>query len=329
MLKRLLCLLALALLLIPSALAESTAAEAGAFPALNAEGFLDAGEFVYINAEGGVWRYVDQDLKVEIYRRTTSGPDPHDKQKRVRNWTWYEAEVWSRNDEAWRIFTNIEDQHMSTAAWPELVAKKNQTVLAINTDYAPHRYANRKKKHNNVGIIIRNGKVFSENTRATNGKTWPPLDVLALYPDGRMELYESNEKTAQEYLDMGVTNTLAFGPWLIRDGKMNDSDFATMNQGNNPRTAIGMIEPGHTVAMMLEGRHKGSVGGYLDFLAERMLEKGCTMAFNLDGGETSFMTFMGEQISITGGANNKNLYARRTTELLGIGTSALVPDYEK
>ena len=324
MLKRIFCLLAVLILFLPTAQAEEVlvtanpSIEAGAFPVLNEDGFLDIGEFVYANEEAGVWRYVAQNLKVEIYRLTG-------KNEKGSNLTWYEAEVWSRNDETWRFFTNNEGKHMSGNAWPYIVAQKNQIVLAINTDFAQHRYP---KKNNSVGIVIRDGKVFSDKTKNTTHKAWPPLDVLALYPDGRMEIYESAEKTAQEYLDMGVTSTVCFGPWLIRDGQLNTEEFATMNLGNNPRTAIGMVEPGHTFAMMLEGRHKGSVGAYLNFLAERMYEKGCTLAFNLDGGETSCILFMGEQLNTVGGASNKDSNARKTTELLGIGVSELVPKYE-
>ena len=314
MLKRIFCLLAVLMMLLPGALAE----EPGAFPVLNEEGFLDVGEYVYINEEAGVWRYVDDQLKVEIYRRTG-------KNEKGKNLTWFEAEVWSRGDEIWRIFSNVEGKHMSTAAWPYAVAQKNQLVLGISTDFAQNRYP---KKDASVGVIIRNGKVFSDKTRPATSKKWPPLDVLALYPDGNMEVYVSDEHTAQEYLDMGVQTTLAFGPLLIRDGVRNDADINSMNLGNNPRVAIGMVEKGHTFAMMLEGRHSGSVGGYLDFLADRMLEKGCTLAINLDGGETACMTFMGEQITYVGGISNKNAYARKTTELLGIGVSELVPDYE-
>ncbi len=319
MMKKLLCLLAVLMMLLPASLAENPSLEMGAFPVLNAEGFLDVGEYVYKNEDAGVWRYVDDKLKVEIYRR-------HGKNEKGSNLLWYEAEVWSRADETWQLFTNEEGKHMSSNAWPWIVAQKNQVVLAINTDYAQHRYP---KKDKNVGIVIRNGKVFSDKTKNTTGKAWPPLDVLALYPDGNMEIYESSEKTAQEYLDMGVTSTLCFGPWLIRDGVLNTEEFATMNLGNNPRTAIGMVENGHYFAMMLEGRDKTrSVGAFLNFLAERMHEKGCTLAFNLDGGETSCMLFMGEQINAVGGTNNKDGSARRTTELFGIGVSDLVPDYE-
>ncbi len=310
MIRKILCLFAILLLVCSTCLAE------GEFPALNAEGFLDEGEFVYANEEEGVWRYASQDLKIEIIRRSEEEPI------KVR---WYEAEVWSKGDEVWRLFTNEEGKHMSTNSWPYIVAQKNQAVLAISTDFAQYRYP---KRDTSVGIIIRNGKVFSKKTRKSTYKGFPNLDVLALYPDGRMEVYDSDEKTADEYLTMGVTTTLAFGPYLIRDGVINTEGLAHLSKSRNPRAAIGMVEPGHTFAMMLEGRCKESKGGTVDFLAEKMLARGCTTAFNLDGGETACILFMGEQLNIVGGANNKAGNARRTTELLGIGVSEQVPKYE-
>ncbi len=310
MIKRILCLLATLLLVCSNCLAE------GEFPQLNADGFLDEGEFVYANEDEGVWRYASQDLKIEIIRRSEEEPI------KVR---WYEAEVWSKGDEVWRLFTNEEGKHMSTNSWPYIVAQKNQAVLAISTDFAQYRYP---KRDTSVGIIIRNGKVFSKKTRKSTYKGFPNLDVLALYPDGRMEVYDSDEKTADEYLAMGVTTTLAFGPYLIRDGVINTEGLAHLSKSRNPRAAIGMVEPGHTFAMMLEGRCKESKGGTVDFLAEKMLARGCTTAFNLDGGETACILFMGEQLNIVGGANNKAGNARRTTELLGIGVSEQVPKYE-
>ena len=263
MIKRILCLLATLLLVCSTCLAE------GEFPQLNADGFLDEGEFVYANEAEGVWRYASQDLKIEIIRRSEEEPI------KVR---WYEAEVWSKGDEVWRLFTNEEGKHMSTNSWPYIVAQKNQAVLAISTDFAQYRYP---KRDTSVGIIIRNGKVFSKKTRKSTYKGFPNLDVLALYPDGRMEVYDSDEKTADEYLAMGVTTTLAFGPYLIRDGVINTEGLAHLSKSRNPRAAIGMVEPGHTFAMMLEGRCKESKGGTVDFLAEKMLARGCTTAFNL------------------------------------------------
>ena len=314
MLKRFLCLLAV-LMLFAAAMGESAAPEIGAFPVLNEEGFLDVGEFVFIDDDHGVWRYVDDKLKVEIYRRKGQN-------QKGNKATWYEAEVWSREDETWQMFTNVPGKYMSIADTPYKVAQKNQLVLGLNTDYAQSRYANRKKD-NRIGIILRNGKEISDVTLKSTSKKWPPLDVLALYPDGNMEVYNSDEHTLQEYIDMGVQTTLAFGPYLIRDGVRNEADVSGMSTANNPRTAIGIIEKGHTFAVMVEGRVEGSAGSNLVFLADLMEQKGCTTAFNLDGGRTACILFMGKQISAVENGPN----ARPTTELLGIGVSELVPDY--
>lgn len=317
MFKKMLCLLTALLLLLPAVQAEaSQTGEPGAFPVLNEEGFLDVGEFVYANEETGVWRYVDDELKIEICR-------VHGKNQKGNNAIWYEAEIWCRGDENWQIFTNLEDKHMSSADYPHKVARKNQAVFGINTDYAQSRYANRKKD-NRIGIILRNGKDFSDVTLKATSKKWPPLDVLALYPDGNMEVYDSDEHTLQEYIDMGVTTTMAFGPYLIRDGVRNEADVNGMSTANNPRTAIGMIGKGHYFAVMVEGRVEGSVGSNLVFLADLMEQKGCTTAFNLDGGRTACIVFMGEQLN----AVENGGYSRPTTELLGIGVSELVPEYE-
>ena len=50
------------------------AAEEGEFPALNDAGFLDSGEFVFEDAENGVWRYASETLRIEIFRREQKKP---------------------------------------------------------------------------------------------------------------------------------------------------------------------------------------------------------------------------------------------------------------
>ena len=54
-----------------------------------------------------------------------------------------------------------------------------------------------------------------------------------------------------------------------------------------------------------------------------MLEKGCQLAFNLDGGQSSTIVFMGEQICTIGGTTGKNASARRTAESGSASASAL------
>ena len=284
-------------------------AEEGAFPPLNEKGFLDEGEFVYENEEDGVWRYASATLRIEIYRRT------QDKPKQV----WYEAEIWADDGEAFSLIPVNPDKRFTSQAFPYKLARQSRTVFAINTDFAQLRY-NQKIR---MGVIIRDRVVRSEVTWRQGASKFPNLDVLALYPDGNMEVYASDEKTAQEYLDMGVQSTLAFGPILIRDGELNSKALKKYGTSSAQRTAIGMVEKGHYFAMMLEGRLERSKGAGISFLAERMKEKGCTLAFNLDGGQTACMVFMGRQICDID-ERKSNVSSRKTSEILGIGTSEAV-----
>ena len=235
--KRFVALLFALTMLCAAALAE------GEFPELNEQGFLDEGEFVYENADDGIWRYVSETLKVEIKKYVQSSP------KRI----WYEAEVWTNGDEAFHMIPANPDDRMG----------------------------------------------------------------------GDMQVFLSNEKTAEEYLAMGAYDVLAFGPYLIRDGELNEFGLETYGLSHAQRTAIGMVEPGHYFAMMLEGRHSKSSGDGISFLAEKLYERGCTQAFNLDGGATSCIVFMGKQLNISN-AEYPRASARGTAEILGIGTSELV-----
>ncbi len=292
----------------------------GAWPALNTEGYLDSGEFVYEGAEEGLWRYCSGTLKIEIVRKTETKP---------LKLIWYEAEVWSRR-ETFGFVTNEPGKHFSSAGWPPDVCAKNGAVLAINGDYASNRWNNTHypKQRYKVGIILRDGEIKSSETKKSGNTSFPNLDTLAIYPDGRLEVHDSKELTAEEYLERGASDVLAFGPWLIRDGtvRSNLNRFAT--SGRNPRTALGMIEPGHYIAVMVEGRHKGSKGCEMNRLAEIMMDRGCVQALNLDGGETSCILFMGKQICTVGSAGNRKGYARKEPEFLAIGTSSLVEGYE-
>jgi len=306
--KRLLSLLVLITLLIPAVFAL---AEEGDFPELDEAGFLAEGEFVYQNEVDGIWRYVSVTLKVEIFRK-------YDKEK---NLTWYEAEIWSRDGDVFRCIPNDPEDRVGSEDWPANIAKKSGTVFAINSDFAHLRLQQKQRS----GILIRDKVILAERTLAHNKGTFPNLDNMALYPDGRMDVYASDAYTAKEYLEMGALDVLAFGPYLIMDGEMNEAALKKYGRSNAPRTAVGMVEPGHYYAMMLEGRHSKSRGAGITFLAERLKEKGCRTGFNLDGGQTATMVFMGEQIIHVGKTSGTNASARRAAEILGIGTSEQVP----
>ena len=308
-------MLAMALLLLLSGLWTAAAraeAEAPEGPALNAEGFLDEGEYVREDEENGYWEYASPTLHVVINRRYTTDPVPL---------YWWEADIRTRGGERWFMPTAVEGKHLSVSRWPYLVAQRNKVVFAINNDYAQGRYPSR---NNSVGIIIRDGRILWSKTRRSQSRNaFPNLDIMAFMPDGSFEVFDYNAHTAEEYLDMGVENLLCFGPWLIRDGEVNEV-LDKVGQNRNPRTVIGMVENGHYAAIVSEGRSRRSKGCTLRFMTDRLLEMGCTVGFNLDGGETSFMTFMGVQLNLAGGANNRYGSARRASDIVAIGVSDLV-----
>lgn len=315
MIRRIVALVLMMALLCAGALAEEEGSGEGEFPALNAEGFLDEGEFVYENKDEGVWRYASPTLKIEIIRYKETQP---------KNQIWYEAEIWSREGERFKLIPYNAEKRMKSLNWPYKVARETRTVFGINTDYAQVRMLRKQK----TGVVIRDGEVYAETTRKRGAKGFPNLDVMALYPDGNMEVYYSDEKTAEEYLAMGVESTLAFGPILIRDGELNEEGLKKYGTSSAQRTAIGMVEKGHYFAMMMEGRRNDAKGAGVSFLAEKLYDRGCTVALNLDGGQTSCMVFMGHQICNIGKSAKDRVSARKTPELVGIGTSELVAEMD-
>ena len=310
--KKLLAILSALLLLWVYASAEE--GKEGEFPALNDAGFLDSGEFVWEDAENGVWRYASETLRIEIFRREQKKP------ARV----WYEAEIFcaegstgprmvANDPENWKKSANMD--------YPHKIARKNGTVLAVSSDFAQLRLQQKKSR---PGIIIRDGEILSDRTKKRNGKDFPTLDCLAIWPDGDMKVYYSDEMSAEEYLEAGAVDVLAFGPILIRDGELNKEALDKYGTSHAQRTAVGMVEKGHDWFMMLEGRIQRSKGDGIRFLAEKLYEKGCTIGFNLDGGDTSCIVFMGHQLCKMQNGK-KNLSSRRTSDILGVGYSELLP----
>ena len=286
-------------------------AEESDFPELNEKGFLDSGEFLYENDEEGLWRYASETLWVEVRRIIQPKPAR----------TWYEAEIRCAEGADVPHMIPLDPEHwMTRQEYPYKLTRTTRTVIAVSSDYAWHRVVNKAR----VGILIRDGTVYSEKTRKKGAKQFPNLDTLALFPDGDMQVFDSDEKTAQEYLDMGVRDVLAFGPWLIRDGEVNEAALKQYGKSSAERVAVGMAEKGHYWFMMLEGRIKRSKGAGISFLTEKMQEKGCSVAFNLDGGQTASIVFMGHQLCRMKDGK-KNYASRRTAEVLGVGTSELVP----
>ena len=200
--------------------------------------------------------------------------------------------------------------------------RREQAVFGINDDQFGHRIYN----HVMVGIIIRNGKLISDRTRRNGNLSWPTLDTAAFFSDGSMLTFNSQDHTGEEYLHMGASTVLSFGPWLVQRGTINplcNKYFTT----REPRTAIGMIEPYHYVAISVEGRVAQSRGVGMQWLAERMLALHAKEAINLDGGKTTSLIFMGKSLK-SNNPDGKFIKRRSVTGMITLGTSAQVPSME-
>ena len=196
--------------------------------------------------------------------------------------TYYLADIYIKDINSFRtaVALDYEEQNqgdrknvMSTLQLSELTS----AILAISGDsFAFHD-----------GIVVRNG-VEWENKLPLYG------DICVLYYDGTMETYSQKIKRADvdEIYAKKPYQIWTFGPQLLVDGQIPTS-FA--NTKANPLCAIGYYEPGHYCFILVDGRQKGySWGMNYAELARVFFDLGCKVAFNLDGGDTAVMTYLGE-----------------------------------
>ena len=91
------------------------------------------------------------------------------------------------------------------------------------------------------------------------------------------------------------------------------------------RLAIGVAEDGHYIVVMCEGRVKRSKGVQMADLAQIMLDRGCTLAVNMDGGQSAVVTFMGHQLNQVVSSDPNG---REQADILIFGTSEQVGSFE-
>lgn len=291
-------------------------------PELNERGFLDEGEFIYSSEDEGLWIFIDETSKIIIERKYDA----------TQPLTWFEAD----------LYTDVAAGEMIRSIWNDPVKKskvradaaetatKQGVVFAMNTDYFTYR-VDVNASGRATGVVVREGEIlyddpYTEKKANVNG-LFPNLDMCAFFADGSMQVYRSYEITAQELVEQGAYMVYSFGPYLMKDGKLSEMAYES-SESKNPRCAIGMVEPGHYVAIMAEGRLKRSEGVTVSYLAKLMRAKGCQVAFNLDGGQTAVMVFMGKQINQIGAYDGGKTNSRKTCEVMGVGYSEQVGVYE-
>lgn len=289
-------------------------------PELNEKGFIDEGEFIYSSEEDGLWLFVNQTCKVIIQRKYDA----------TQPLTWFECDLYGdvEKGEILKTVQNDAEKMGKVRVDATETAKKHNVVFAMNTDYYTYRVAvNNSRK---TGVVIRDGQILYDDRyteKQVSDSLFPNLDTLTFYPDGSMSVHHSWELTAQEYIDNGAYDVYSFGPYLIKDGKLSERAYNS-SDSRNPRAAVGMVEPGHYVAIMCEGRLKRSTGVTVGYLAKLMRAKGCQVAFNIDGGQTAVVVFMGKQLNMIGAYDGGKTNSRPTSEVMGFGRSDQVGVYE-
>ena len=278
-------------------------------PPLTPDGYMAPGSepYVYDSRAAGVWTYISENIHLEIRQRTDRSV-PH---------VWLEATIRVRDP---KLFTAMVNVHIKKGAtrestflsMPTTIAEKNQAIFACSDDFFGYRLFNNQRP----GIIIRNGKIWSEKTKPADSRAFPPLDVMALFEDGHMKTFVSDAHTAQEYLDMGVVSTFAFGPILVQDGEICEDLQRWSTTDRSPRMAMGMTADGTILMVDVLGRRRDAVGVTFPWLAERMKALGAVEALNLDGGNTTCMIFMGNIINRP--VNTKKSEIRTLTSMVGL-----------
>lgn len=169
-------------------------------------------------------------------------------------------------------------------------------IGAINGDY----YA-----HGSEGVVIRNGVLYRD--------VWAPdQDVMVLFKDGTMKHFATEEEfDADAVMAQGAWQAWSFGPSLLKEnGELLDS-YERAN--HDPRTVFGMVEPGHYMLIVIDGRQGSySEGTTYSETAKLCQAMGCVVAYNLDGGKTSQMTFQGRM------ANQPYEGGRKVSDLIYI-----------
>lgn len=187
------------------------------------------------------------------------------------------------------------DFRSATTSRGRFVANKVNAVIAINGDY--------HTKPDKCQVVLRMGKQFRNVADGT-------MDLLIIDKEGNLSAIE--KCTKDDYIAYYNANSenmyqvFCFGPVLCRDGKsVIGEDYLNKSlgsQNSTQRTAICQIGPLEYLLITCEGpQSQGSKGMTLmefaalcEEMGKKFSENGCSLAFNLDGGNSSTMIFKGK-----------------------------------
>ena len=183
------------------------------------------------------------------------------------------------------------------------IARSANAILAINGDY----YGAQQK-----GYVIRNGVLY----RSTSAGR----EDLVIYKDGSFGIITEGQISAEQLIKDGAQQVLSFGPALVEDGEISVGVRTEVGKAmtSNPRTAIGIVDDGHYLLVVSDGRTSESEGLTLYQLAQVMQQLGAKTAYNLDGGGSSTLYFNGQVIN-NPTTNGRTISERSVSDIVYIG----------
>ncbi len=255
----------------------------------------DPVEVVVFDQENGIYEYRSDTLAVEIHRVERDN----------KPLAYYIAHIYMREIDSYRSgFGSVRINGRDTID-ACVMARNYRAVLGMTGDNLLHSDYNR-------GMMLRDGRIFRNQTQ---------VSVMALTEDLSMRIYFKKDPAMLNEIEEGTQDTYAFGPPLVLNGVVCEGIELDRVARINPRAGLGLVEPGHFVAIVADGRLPHySHGMMLPDFAQLFIDEGCLMAYNLDGGASATMVFMGEYIN----KRAENHYRSVPDQLLW-GYSELVP----
>lgn len=222
----------------------------------------------------GVMVYEDPSIRVERTRVAS------------KEWvcTYYTAHITIADASQLRT-ESAKGFNSSARVHAETMAKRVNAVLAINGDYFSGRSGS---------YVFRQGQMFRETMD-------PGQDVLLIDEDGDFHIImaEDHPETMDKTTIDGkkVVNALCFGPAMVKDGqKVLNLDHEQRNtHGLKRAQRICIAQLGPLEYMVVSCAHYGM--NLSDFTDLVMSLGDVKQAYNLDGGNSTYMMFLGHKVN--------------------------------
>lgn len=218
--------------------------------------------------------YKDSTIEVVCWEE-----DYHDKSWDTPMWF---AEIKIKHASQLRRQWSNGDYASNNYQYPSNMFKSSNGVVGMSDDFYKHR---------KYGVIIQYGTVIC-NKRSGGQK----LDVLTIDYNGDFKIWsdsELSEKIENEGAD-DIMLSFTFGPVIVQDGKAVDAThwekqvLGELDQRVG-RAGIGQLGELHYLLCTV-----GNPGLTCKQFAQVMEDKGCQIAYNMDGGQSGTLLFNGQ-----------------------------------